>query len=152
MPADHGGERLDHDHPLDAGVGEGSRGGVPESQPTHEHVDAVGGAPGQPETGEFDLSGGEQARHQELLAQLHLVDIDAQGRLISCEGTEMGVGRRRMVRTDMKTGLQMDASPQPRRGTSIGRSSGSSPVSTTATPMRASTACRGARPDAGPCI
>lgn len=30
--------------------------------------------------------------------------FDAQGRLISCEGTEMGVGRRRMVRTDMKTG------------------------------------------------
>src|SRR5438876_11939288 len=30
--------------------------------------------------------------------------FDAQGRLISCEGGEMGVGRRRMVRTDMKTG------------------------------------------------
>jgi gluconolactonase len=30
--------------------------------------------------------------------------FDAQGRLISCEGTEQGVGRRRMVRTDMTTG------------------------------------------------
>lgn len=30
--------------------------------------------------------------------------FDAQGRLISCEGTEQGVGRRRVVRTDMKTG------------------------------------------------
>lgn len=30
--------------------------------------------------------------------------FDAQGRLISCEGGEQGVGRRRMVRTDMKTG------------------------------------------------
>src|SRR5439155_4027549 len=29
--------------------------------------------------------------------------FDAQGRLISCEGGEQGVGRRRMVRTDMKT-------------------------------------------------
>jgi gluconolactonase len=30
--------------------------------------------------------------------------FDAQGRLISCEGSEHGPGRRRMVRTDMKTG------------------------------------------------
>ncbi|HLJ96632.1 MAG TPA: SMP-30/gluconolactonase/LRE family protein [Gemmataceae bacterium] len=30
--------------------------------------------------------------------------FDAQGRLISCEGGEQGTGRRRMVRTDMKTG------------------------------------------------
>lgn len=30
--------------------------------------------------------------------------FDAQGRLISCEGNEQGVGRRRIVRTDMKTG------------------------------------------------
>ena len=30
--------------------------------------------------------------------------FDAQGRLISCEGNEQGAGRRRMVRTDMKTG------------------------------------------------
>jgi gluconolactonase len=30
--------------------------------------------------------------------------FDAQGRLISCEGTEQGPGRRRIVRTDMKTG------------------------------------------------
>jgi gluconolactonase len=30
--------------------------------------------------------------------------FDAQGRLISCEGSEHGPGRRRMVRTDMNTG------------------------------------------------
>jgi gluconolactonase len=30
--------------------------------------------------------------------------FDAEGRLISCEGGEQGPGRRRMVRTDMKTG------------------------------------------------
>src|SRR5437773_10060737 len=30
--------------------------------------------------------------------------FDAQGRLVSCEGGEQGVGRRRIVRTDMKTG------------------------------------------------
>lgn len=30
--------------------------------------------------------------------------FDAQGRLISCEGGEQGVGRRRIVRTDLKTG------------------------------------------------
>jgi gluconolactonase len=30
--------------------------------------------------------------------------FDARGRLISCEGGEQGPGRRRMVRTDMKTG------------------------------------------------
>jgi gluconolactonase len=30
--------------------------------------------------------------------------FDAQGRLISCEGGEQGPGRRRIVRTDMKTG------------------------------------------------
>lgn len=30
--------------------------------------------------------------------------FDAQGRLISCEGGEMGPGRRRIVRTDMNTG------------------------------------------------
>src|SRR5262245_35962813 len=30
--------------------------------------------------------------------------FDASGRLISCEGNEQGSGRRRMVRTDMKTG------------------------------------------------
>jgi gluconolactonase len=31
--------------------------------------------------------------------------FDAEGRLISCEGGEQGVGRRRVVRTDMKTGI-----------------------------------------------
>jgi gluconolactonase len=31
--------------------------------------------------------------------------FDAQGRLISCEGGEQGVGRRRIVRTDMKSGM-----------------------------------------------
>src|SRR5581483_89794 len=30
--------------------------------------------------------------------------FDAQGRLISCEGNEQGIGRRRIVRTNMKTG------------------------------------------------
>src|SRR2546423_1607396 len=30
--------------------------------------------------------------------------FDAKGNLISCEGSEQGPGRRRMVRTDMKTG------------------------------------------------
>jgi gluconolactonase len=30
--------------------------------------------------------------------------FDANGRLISCEGNEQGAGRRRIVRTDMKTG------------------------------------------------
>jgi gluconolactonase len=30
--------------------------------------------------------------------------FDAKGRLVSCEGGEQGVGRRRIVRTDMKTG------------------------------------------------
>lgn len=30
--------------------------------------------------------------------------FDRQGRLISCEGNEQGVGRRRVVRTDLKTG------------------------------------------------
>lgn len=30
--------------------------------------------------------------------------FDAEGRLISCEGGEQGIGRRRMVRTEMKTG------------------------------------------------
>jgi gluconolactonase len=30
--------------------------------------------------------------------------FDAEGRLVSCEGGEQGPGRRRMVRTDMKTG------------------------------------------------
>src|SRR5947208_12496662 len=30
--------------------------------------------------------------------------FDAEGRLISCEGGEQGPGRRRVVRTDMKTG------------------------------------------------
>ena len=30
--------------------------------------------------------------------------FDAQGRLISCEGGEQGPGRRRIVRTDLKTG------------------------------------------------
>src|SRR5205814_8105464 len=30
--------------------------------------------------------------------------VDAQGRLISCEGGEQGPGRRRIVRTDMKSG------------------------------------------------
>lgn len=33
--------------------------------------------------------------------------FDAQGRLISCEGGEQGPGRRRIVRTDLKTGEMM---------------------------------------------
>ncbi len=49
--------------------------------------------------------GGEQSVFRADSGRTNGNTFDAQGRLISCEGSEMGPGgRRRLVRTDMKTG------------------------------------------------
>jgi hypothetical protein len=59
--------------------------------------------------------------------------FDALGRLISCEGGEQGVGRRRMVRTDMKTGATASVTTVQTTSALIRRAASGSPIRATAT-------------------
>ena len=81
MPADHGRQRLDHHQRADARLGQRRLRGVAQAEPGHDHIETRPGGRSQPEPGELDLGHGEQAGHQELVAELDLVDLDVEGKL-----------------------------------------------------------------------
>ena len=68
-------------HPL---VLECRHGGVAEAEPADEHVEVVAGHGRQPQARQLDLGDGEEARHEELVTELHLVDVDVQARARVC--------------------------------------------------------------------
>src|SRR5690606_1973371 len=56
-------------------------GGVAEAEAADHDVEAAARELGEAEAGQRDLGGGEAARHQEVVAQLDLVDLGAARRL-----------------------------------------------------------------------
>ena len=98
MPVDDGAERIDDDqraHPI---VGEHGGRGVAEPEAANDDVEVVPVDLGQCKSGDLHLRNGEQARHQELVVKLRLVDLltgdriqpaakadDAHGRLLRVE-------------------------------------------------------------------
>ena len=78
VPADHRGERLDDHQRAHPRLLERGDRGVAEPQPADDDVELVAGAGGQPQPGQLDLGDREQARHEELLAELDLVDVDLE--------------------------------------------------------------------------
>ena len=78
VPADDRGEGLDDDERAHPWLLERGDRGVPQPQPADDDVQLVAGAGRQPQPGQLDLGDGEQARHEELVAELDLVDVDLQ--------------------------------------------------------------------------
>src|SRR3546814_9191667 len=78
MPLDHLAKGLDHVQRPDPLVLQGGTSGVAEAQPTDHHVELAAGHLGQPEPGQSDLGHREDARHEVLVAEDHLVDVDLQ--------------------------------------------------------------------------
>ena len=56
-------------------------GRVAEPEPAHHDVEIAAGESGQSQPGQRDLRSREQARHQEVLAELDLEDVDAEPQL-----------------------------------------------------------------------
>jgi hypothetical protein len=81
VPRDDGTQRLDDRDGSDPLVLEGGDGGVAETEAADDDVEMLSADRREPEPGQLDLGNGEEARHEELLAELHLVDVDEEGRL-----------------------------------------------------------------------
>src|SRR5659263_301835 len=81
VPLDHRLERVD-DHQLAyALVDQHGLGGVAEPQSAHCDVELGPLDPGQRAPSHFDLGNGEEAGHEELVAELDLEDVDAGDRV-----------------------------------------------------------------------
>ena len=76
VPFDHLGQRIDHDQRSHAGILQHRLRGVAESEAAHHHVEFFARQRRQPQPRKFDLGHRVLARHQELVAELDLVDID----------------------------------------------------------------------------
>ena len=76
MPRDDITQSLDHVQRSNSGVGEHRAGGVAKPQATDHDVERVTVNRRQPEGRQRDLGDGEQARHEVLVAELDLVDLD----------------------------------------------------------------------------
>src|SRR4051812_32894936 len=83
MPADDFLERFHHHERMNAGILERRLCGVAEPQSPDDDVELGIGGLSQPEARERYLSHREQARHQELVAELDLVHVDLEHRLDS---------------------------------------------------------------------
>ncbi|MBI3690611.1 MAG: hypothetical protein HY239_08135 [Mycolicibacterium aromaticivorans] len=95
MPSDDFVECFHHDERMNAGILHRRLGGVAESQSPDDDVEVVIDRLGQAEARERYLGRGEQARHQELVAELYFVDIDVEGRLdppAQADGSDGGLG------------------------------------------------------------
>ena len=78
MPVDDLSERLDDPQRPHPRILEHRPGRVPETETTDDDIERITGQEGQGETGQLDLRHREQARHEVLLAQDHLVHVDLQ--------------------------------------------------------------------------
>src|SRR5690606_3759096 len=79
----------DHGEMVDARIPQGRDRGVAETEPAHEHRESVTSRGGEAEGREFLLGGGEQARHEELVAELDFEDVDAGHRIPSSSEREL---------------------------------------------------------------
>ena len=77
MPFDHLGEGVDDQQRTDVLVLQHGLCRVTESEAAHDHLWSFRRQFGEGEVGQLDLGDGEQARHQELVVELDLVDVRA---------------------------------------------------------------------------
>ena len=75
VPVDHGFDQLDHVEPGDPTVGQRGACGETQPQAADDHREVITGCCGQSEPGQLFFDDREQAGHQELVAQFHLVDV-----------------------------------------------------------------------------
>ena len=78
VPVDDGFEQFDHDHLAHSGVLEGGDGGVAEPEAAHHDVESEPAQPSEPDARQGLLGRGEHARHQPLVVELDLEDVDAR--------------------------------------------------------------------------
>ena len=83
VPTDHLVQCVDDEHLADPVVRDDGAGRPPEPQPADHDVEVVGDRRehGEPQRGQGHLGRGEEAGHEVLLAQPHLVHLDAERRL-----------------------------------------------------------------------
>jgi hypothetical protein len=81
LPADDGGQGLDDLDRADPWIGERRPGGVAEAEPADDDVEVGAVELGEAQVGEGDLGRGEDVGHEVLVAELDLVDVDAEDRV-----------------------------------------------------------------------
>ncbi len=96
VPADHRFQHLDDDERGDVGMVEDGLGGIAEAKAGDGDIGRAAGQTGEAEIGQRDLRGGEEAGHQELVAELDLVDVDVEPVLAPPSETE-GADRRLLI-------------------------------------------------------
>jgi hypothetical protein len=80
VPVDHGRQGVDNGERAHPGVGQGSHRGIAEPEPADEHIQAIPLGRLESEGRQFLLRHREQAGHEKILAELHLVHLDAENR------------------------------------------------------------------------
>ncbi len=102
MPVDHGVEEIDDDQLADRRVLQRGDGGVTEPEAAHHHIARTGSERGEAEIGEGDFDFVEEARHEEVLPELHLEDLEiierphaapAQGEIAERRFSEIEFGK-----------------------------------------------------------
>lgn len=94
MPVDDFGERVDHRQCPQPWIVQDGLGGVTESESADGYVQLGVRQFGQGEFRERDLAGGEEAGHEELVAELHLVHVLPRDRVAAPTQTDLADGRR----------------------------------------------------------
>ena len=78
VPFDHLGQSVDHDQRTHIGMFQHGARGIAKPEAADDDVDIPAIQRGQSQPRQFDLGGGELARHQEFVAELDLENIEAR--------------------------------------------------------------------------
>ncbi len=108
VPFDHFGQRVDHDQRIDGRVLQRGLRGIAEPEAADDDVESASLERRQSDTGERDFRDREQARHQELVAELDFIDIEAGIELLSPAQAEHAHWRRAEIQF-----LEIHAHPRP---------------------------------------
>jgi hypothetical protein len=93
VPVDDGLERVDDDQLADARVDEDLLGGVAQAETADRDVEVGAVQPREGEPRHLDLGHREQARHEELVTELHLEDVLAAGGVPPSAQAHLAEGR-----------------------------------------------------------
>jgi hypothetical protein len=118
VPFDDGLDRFDQLHLQDPLVLQGRAQGVAQSEPADEYVQVPTGVADTSETQmrQLLLDQREEARHQELVVDLHFVDVVANDRLLAtaqADHPDRGVGGVELFDAQSHLGLRHDRRPHP---------------------------------------
>src|SRR4030067_1077999 len=97
MPSDDLAQSFDDVKGAHPGVSQDGVCGVAKAEPSDHDVEIWSRDAGERELGQCDLGRGEEARHEELIAELHLVDVDLQTWFESTSQTNLAQGCRAPV-------------------------------------------------------